>query len=141
MAIRAEIYLYYLGENEDSTLNRELYTPGLRLYRQPTKGEFDFEGETIGQTGAARPSKSSRDRMEVQAFYEHIQAGYTLDLAWDPLILIQYDYATGGNEEGANYSDGISAGVYTRAIVCAEFVGFMQQAALIKPGYSQGVNR
>lgn len=103
-AIRAELYLYYLSENADSTLNRELYTPGLRLYRQPTQGEFDFEAETVGQTGAARPSKSARARMDVQAFYEHVQAGYTFDLPWDPRILFQYDYATGGSQGDTSHS-------------------------------------
>ena len=103
-AIRGELYLYYLSENEDSTLNRELYTPGLRLYRQPVKGEFDFEAETVGQTGAARPSKTAKSRMDVQAFYEHIQAGYTFDLPWDPRILFQYDYATGGRQGDSSRS-------------------------------------
>lgn len=94
--IHNELYLFYLGESENSALNRRLFTPGLRLYRSPKKGEFDFEGETIGQTGSARPSKTATQSRDVEAYFEHIQAGYTFDLPWDPRILLQYDYATGG---------------------------------------------
>ena len=94
--IRGELYLYYLSEAESSLLDRQLYTPGLRIYRQSKKGEFDFEGETIGQTGAARTSTTSKQRQDIAAYFEHIQAGYTFDLPWDPRILLQYDYATGG---------------------------------------------
>ena len=104
LGIRGELYLYYLSENEDSILNRQLYTPGLRLFRNPTKGEFDFEGETIGQTGGARRSKDSKERTDVEAYFEHIQAGYTFDLPWDPRLLVQYDYATGGSSGNTNHS-------------------------------------
>ena len=104
LGIRGELYLYYLSENEDSILNRQLYTPGLRLFRNPTKGEFDFEGETIGQTGGARRSKDSTERTDVEAYFEHIQAGYTFDLPWDPRLLVQYDYATGGTSGNTNHS-------------------------------------
>ena len=104
LGIRGELYLYYLSENEDSILNRQLYTPGLRLFRNPTKGEFDFDGETIGQTGGARRSKDSTERTDVEAYFEHIQAGYTFDLPWDPRLLVQYDYATGVSSGNTNHS-------------------------------------
>ena len=102
--IRGELYLYYLMETEDTPLNRQLYTPGLRIFRNPAKGEFDFEGETIGQTGLARVSKTSPDRVDVESWFEHIQAGYTFDLPWDPRLLVQYDYATGGRSGNTTHS-------------------------------------
>lgn len=94
--IHSELYLYFLSEDAASALNRRLVTPGLRLYRSPRKGQFDFEGETIGQTGRARPGKTATEALDVAAYFEHIQAGYTFDLPWDPRIQVQYDYATGG---------------------------------------------
>ncbi len=103
-AIKSELYLYYLGENADSKLNRQLITPGLRLYRSPTKGEFDFEGETIGQTGTAKPTETAVQTLNVASYFEHIQAGYTFDLPWDPRLLLQYDYASGGTENGTSHS-------------------------------------
>lgn len=102
--IHSELYLYYLGEDASSPLNRSLFTPGLRLYRSARKGEFDFEGETIGQTGSARPSRTATEALEVAAYFEHIQAGYTFDLPWDPRILVQYDYATGGRTGKISHS-------------------------------------
>jgi hypothetical protein len=103
-SVRGELYLYYLSENADSVLNRQLYTPGLRLFRLPKKGEFDFEGETVGQTGMARPSKTATEQAEVEAYFEHIQAGYTFDLPFDPRLLFQYDYATAGREGQTSHS-------------------------------------
>ena len=98
-----ELYLYYLSENANvSSNNRKLYTPGFRLFRQAKKGEFDFEGESVGQTGSRidtaynAKGAGTKKNMSVVAFYEHIQLGYTFDLPWDPRILLQYDYATGG---------------------------------------------
>jgi hypothetical protein len=40
--------------------------------------------------------KGTKTELSTEAFYEHIQLGYTFDLPWDPRILVQYDYATGG---------------------------------------------
>jgi len=93
--IRGELYLYYLDEDKSSARNRQLFTPGFRLFRNAKKGEFDFEGESIAQTGKSRANATARE-LNHEAFYEHIQMGYTFDLPWDPRILAQYDYATGG---------------------------------------------
>jgi len=38
------------------------------------------------------------------ASFEHIQVGYTFDLPWDPRLLLQYDYATGGTTSGTSKS-------------------------------------
>jgi hypothetical protein len=101
--IRSEVYLYYLSEDNNSPLNRQLFTPGLRLYRTAKKGEFDFEAETIGQTGSARPALNTITQ-DVAAYFEHAQAGYTFDLPWDPRLLLQYDYASGGKSADGNTS-------------------------------------
>lgn len=93
--ILGELYLYYLGEDPSNARHRRLYTPGFRLYRPVKKGEFDFEGESVAQTGQSRESAAGRD-MNHEAFFEHIQLGYTFDLPWDPRIVVQYDYATAG---------------------------------------------
>lgn len=100
---RGELYLYYLGEDSTSPRNRHLYTPGFRVFRQPKKGEVDFEAESIAQVGSARDSAKAREQ-DVEAFYEHLQIGYTLDLPWSPRFLAQYDYATGGTDSGGRLS-------------------------------------
>ena len=97
-----ELYLYYLGENASSTNNRRLFTPGFRWFRPARKGEFDFEGESVAQTGNRYDTvydakgKGTKKDLPVEAFLEHIQFGYTFDLPWDPRLMVQYDYATGG---------------------------------------------
>ena len=93
--IRGELYLYYLDEDPSSPRNRQLYTPGFRIFRPNRKGEFDFEAESVAQTGRSRASLTARE-LNHEAYLEHIQLGYTFDLPWDPRILVQYDYATGG---------------------------------------------
>ena len=93
--IRGELYLYYLDEDERSTRNRQLFTPGFRFFRNAKKGEFDFEGESIAQTGTSRVNALSR-QLDHEAYMQHIQFGYTFDLPWDPRFVVQYDYATGG---------------------------------------------
>lgn len=100
---RGELYLYYLGEDSASPRNRHLFTPGFRLFRQPRTGEVDFEAESIAQTGSARDSAKAREQ-DVEAFFEHVQVGYTFDLPWSPRLLAQYDYATGGSDDHGRLS-------------------------------------
>ncbi len=107
---RGELYLFYLGEGADSANHRRLFTPGLRLYREAKKGEFDFELESTAQTGNRLDTfydakgKGTKKDASVEAFFEHIQLGYTFDLPWNPRLLLQYDYATGGTSGGTSNS-------------------------------------
>lgn len=104
LGLRGELYLYYLSENAERSLHRQLFTPGLRLVRNPVKGEFDFEAETIGQTGSTRLNSEEPAASGVEAYFEHLQAGYTFDADWDPRLLLQYDYATGGSSQNTSHS-------------------------------------
>jgi len=76
--------VYVLGLHEDGsrfgTRDRELYTPGFRVYRDPAKAQFDFELESILQFGESRASAAT-----------DVQAGYTFDAPWSPRVLAQYD--------------------------------------------------
>ena len=55
--------VYVLGLHEDGsrfgTRDRELYTPGFRVYRDPAKAQFDFELESILQFGESRASAAT----------------------------------------------------------------------------------
>lgn len=88
-----ELYFYYLHEGMATNLSPTLYTPGFRVFRQPSKGKFDFEIETIGQTGQKRVS-SQDPILGVGSIMQHVQAGYTFDIPWTPRFLIQWDYAS-----------------------------------------------
>lgn len=88
-----ELYFYYLHEGVTSTSNPTLYTPGFRIYRDPGKAEFDYELETIGQTGLRRNNTSS-PLLGVGSIMQHLQVGYTFDAPWKPRLLLQWDYAS-----------------------------------------------
>jgi Alginate export len=88
-----ELYFYYLHEGLATNLSPTLYTPGFRVFRQPEKDAFDFEIETIGQTGQKRVN-SQAPILSVGSIMQHIQAGYTFDAPWTPRFLLQWDYAS-----------------------------------------------
>ena len=113
-AINAELYLYYLytqdnREGQPSALDRELVTPGMRIHRAARKAELDFEVETVGQTGQVNTNYNiggvaGKRPMNAQSWFEHVQIGYTFDAPLDPRILLQYDYASGGNDGNTTHS-------------------------------------
>jgi hypothetical protein len=90
---KAELYMYYLHEGPQNALNRSLYSPGMRVYRNARKGEPDFEIETIGQAGTARISATA-PTLDVGSIMQHVQGGYTFNMPWDPRFMLQWDYAS-----------------------------------------------
>jgi hypothetical protein len=105
--INNETYLYYLDEG-DSTLNqtrnRRYFTPGMRFYSKPAKSEFDFALEAIGQFGTVRATTNPSDgkNLQHQAWYQHLDVGYTFDTAWQPRFAVEYDYASGDKNPNDN---------------------------------------
>jgi len=98
--INAEFYLYHLDEGDDAdspTRNRRYFTPGLRFYLRPAKGETDFQWETIGQFGTVRASTAATDSRDLnhKAWAQHVDVGYTFDKPWSPRLGLIYDYASG----------------------------------------------
>ena len=88
-----ELYFYYLHEGPASDLSKNLYTPGFRVFWLPKRGEYDFELETIGQTGQARVNSNAPIK-SVGSIMQHIQGGYTFDALWAPRFVLQWDYAS-----------------------------------------------
>jgi hypothetical protein len=108
-SIRAEVYLFGLHEQDEDevpTRNRDLLTPGLRLYRAPQPGRFDFEIETVVQTGTSRATVLPADVTDLDhsAFFVHGSLGRTFTGRWQPRLVLQYDYASGDRDpfDGAN---------------------------------------
>ncbi|QFY43812.1 hypothetical protein F6R98_15225 [Candidatus Methylospira mobilis] len=117
---KGELYLYYLNEGPENILNRRLFTPGFRIYKASKKGEFNYELETIGQTGTAVVKSSTANfqanlynptaltsasnastsssgylpSQNVGGVFQHIHAGYTFDTNFDPRLTLQWDYGT-----------------------------------------------
>ena len=106
---KAEVYLFGLHEKDDpdfATRNRELYTPGLRLYRSATKGRFDYEWESIFQFGQSRASISPSDTRDLNHFahFHHAELGFTFPVAWSPRLILAFDYSSGDSDpnDGTN---------------------------------------
>lgn len=105
--INSEVYLYHLDEGDsqrNQTRNRRYFTPGMRFYLKPKKAAFDFQTETIGQFGTVRSSTAAsngRDQ-DHEAWYQHLDIGYTFDFPWSPRLAAEYDYASGDHDPNDN---------------------------------------
>ncbi|MFI3156204.1 MAG: alginate export family protein [Methylococcaceae bacterium] len=98
--INSEMYLYHLDESDgarNQTRNRRYFTPGMRFFIKPAKAAFDFQLEAIGQLGTVRATTAAGDGKDLQhqAWYQHIDAGYTFAMPWTPRLALEYDYASG----------------------------------------------
>ena len=99
---KAEIYLLGLNEEdvagELSTRDRDIYTPGIRLFREPAKNQFNYQIESIFQFGESRSSTTSTTDLDHFAYFHHVEVGYSFDAAWSPQLVLQYDYASGDDD-------------------------------------------
>ncbi len=98
--IASDIYLYHLDEGDsqrNQTRNRRYFTPGMRFYLKPKKGQFDFQTETITQFGTVRSSNGINQDHE--AWYQHLDVGYTFDIPWSPRLALEYDYANDNKDQ------------------------------------------
>jgi hypothetical protein len=113
--VNAEVYLYNLDEADvykdgsqssanllNPTRNRRYFTPGIRFYQKPSKANFDFVAEGIGQFGTVNyaatgtaPANLQNVQQAHQAWSSHIEAGYSFDLPWSPRFYLEHDYASG----------------------------------------------
>ncbi len=105
--LNSELYLYHLDESDSekvATRNRRYFTPGLRLFIKPIKGNFDFQSETIGQFGSVRATNLNTDNLNLthKAWYQHLDIGYTFDIVWSPRLAFEYDYASGDHNPNDN---------------------------------------
>lgn len=102
----ANLDLYFFALDEDdsnsvATRNRELYTPGFRLFRDAQAGRWDFELEAAIQFGNVRASVTpDASRQDVSAWTLHAEIGRQFGGPWAPRIAIEYDHATGDRTGG-----------------------------------------
>lgn len=105
--VSSEVYLYHLDEGDSArnlTRNRRYFTPGVRLFTKPGKAKFDFQVESIGQFGTVRATTAAKDgiNLEHEAWSQHVDFGYTLDMPWSPRLGLEYDYASGDKNPNDN---------------------------------------
>ncbi|MGE9269511.1 MAG: alginate export family protein [Verrucomicrobiales bacterium] len=95
-----EGFVYGLQESDSvrsPTPNRDYVTPGIRLYRAPANGEFDFDVEGALRFGSRRATSLPNDTTDLRVFSSMLYAvaGYTFDHPWKPRIAAQYYWASG----------------------------------------------
>ncbi len=88
---------YYFGLNDQrgsmTPTQRTFSTYGVRLYTPPQAERFDYEIESVWQTG-------KRGRTRHVAHFQHVNLGFSFKFPWSPRILIHYDYASGDSQRG-----------------------------------------
>ncbi len=100
---RAEFFVFGLHEQDDSdrsTRNRELYTPGFRIWRPAESAAWDYQFESVFQFGHSRSSTLSAIELEHKAHFHHAEIGYSFDSPGSPRLVAQYDYASGDASPG-----------------------------------------
>lgn len=102
-SVAGEVYVLRLDEDDRPSApsrNRDLVTAGGRLLRAPARGAWDFEVEAALQRGESRRTTSSADTRDLdhEAWFAHLQAGYTFDATGAPRLVFQYDYASGDDD-------------------------------------------
>lgn len=102
LGIALETYFFGLNERDGgdfATRDRQLYTPGLRIIREPRSGEWDVDLESVVQFGSRHSSTDvdDRDDHDVLAHFHHASVGYTFALPWALRISAEFDYASGDN--------------------------------------------
>lgn len=101
--VSGELFAFGLNERDDAgfnTANRDIVTPGGRLFSKSAAGKPDIEIEGGYQFGERRATTSASDTtdLDVKAAYLHAEAGYTFDAAWSPRVAFEYEYATGDKD-------------------------------------------
>lgn len=101
-----ELYFFALDEDDTvarSTRDRHLFTPGLRVFRDPSAGKLDYEFEYAYQFGDVRSSSAATaSRQDVAAHFLHAEFGYQFAGPWQPRVALEYDLAT-GDDPGGKY--------------------------------------
>ena len=143
MRVNMEGYLYHLDEADsynNPTRKRRYFTPGMRFYIKPSKGQFDFQAEGMGQIGTVRYNTTANQDQQHQAWSEHVDLGYSFNLPWSPRFLLEYDYASGSRHPGStnNATDQRFDSLYANSVIDfgpTGIYGPFQRSNINSPGY------
>lgn len=100
----AELTYFRLQERDAPgrpTRDRDLHTVGGRLIRDPKAGRLDFEAEGFYQFGNIRASTAAAAPvLDVDAWFVHLDAGYTFPGPARLRLSVEYDRASGDGPGG-----------------------------------------
>ena len=104
-----EVYFYGLRMRDHPGIpaaDRNLYTPGVRLFVKPAAKSWDYEVEGAYQFGTSRLTAAASDKKDLRhrAGFFHGAAGYTWPAKMSPRLELSYDFASGDRDpkDGAN---------------------------------------
>jgi len=111
---RLELYWYGLDQGDrpnNDALPRDIDSYGFRAWRPTAKGMWSYEIETLWQTGTSSATAAGvvRRDLDHDASFYHWEFGYAFDAGWSPVLLLQYDDASGD----ADPFDGVNGGFDT----------------------------
>ena len=97
---RLELYWYGIDQAarpQNDALPRDFDSLGFRAFRPSEPGRWSYEVEAVLQSGesSATASGAIRRNLDHDAYFYHWEFGYAFDVPWRPVLLLQYDYATG----------------------------------------------
>lgn len=98
---RGELYLFGLHEDDSDrrpTRNRQLFTPGIRVWKPAAVGKLDYMLESVLQFGESRATAASLRDLDHFAFFEHLEVGWSFDAFASPRLVAQFDYASGDDD-------------------------------------------
>lgn len=118
-----------------ATRDRDLQTLGLRYFRDPKPGTFDFDGEVYIQTGEISGSLDpSSGTLDVRASFVHLEAGRQWQGGWRPRLAAEFDYAS-GDGKGQHYGRFDTLfGMRRAEIAPAGLYNAVGRANLVSPG-------
>jgi hypothetical protein len=106
-AANLDVYFFALDEDDrpgHATRDRHLFTPGLRLFREPAAGKLDYQFEYAYQFGRiSTGTAAGAARQDVSAQTLHAELGYQFPGAWQPRLVALYDYGS-GDRPGGKYT-------------------------------------
>jgi hypothetical protein len=106
-SMKGEAYFFGLHTRDHPGIpaaDRDIYTPGFRLYKTPAAQSWDFETEVVYQFGTSRLTTAATDTRDLQhrAEFFHGEIGYTLSGKMAPRLELSYDYASGDRNPADN---------------------------------------
>lgn len=100
-----DIAYFRLAEHDGAngpTLDRNLHTINLRLFRDPAPGKLDWEFEGAYQIGSISSGLGAGARTrDVNAYFYHLEIGRSWAGRWSPRVSAEFDYATGTKATGS----------------------------------------
>ncbi|MEO0411244.1 MAG: alginate export family protein [Pseudomonadota bacterium] len=105
--LKAQVYMFGLHERDRpdlNTRNRQIYTPGFALFKSAKPNEWFVDLEMSANFGHSNKTAAVTDtqRLDHFGYTAHAEIGYRFDAPWTPMLLAQFDFASGDADPNDN---------------------------------------